>query len=133
MAGCNKCGSPEGNSAKLCPKCTADRIEHLKQMATRSAVTTSFDEYNRLPPSSRLRTAMLGCLAFVAVATTYNFRSHLRALVGLASPEDLETACLSFVETNKSLCSGFKQTCSSDPSGSECGRVHSMVRKMMLP
>jgi hypothetical protein len=138
MSGCYTCGSPEGNEARLCPRCVSER---LRKPPSLSRAAMQPREIYRFPIYVM---AGLGACALIALGLLVMYQPYLRVYTNMATPEDLYQVCKKGGERmahdakdpiGKALvagmavemCDKMKKVCTADPHGDECRKIRDII------
>lgn len=140
--GCYRCGSPEGNESRLCPRCTEARIkqrgfsdDRLDPRKSRDRELTIADFFE-----SSFGRALITVFIGMMVAMHYLFSPWGPGL-GLSAGEQAYRRCLKrsqkeqgakfdqHVDYWSTMCAEKRSACDRNPDGAECASVISDLWK----
>jgi hypothetical protein len=141
MSGCYQCGSLDGNEARLCPRCAAERLQSIPKFRPTGR------EQRKITRAPLYLVVALGAGLLIALGMFDKYRSLTRAHTNLPPSRDLyedcKTATGRITQYSMSikgraivdgmavgLCDQMQKVCAENPKGEECRRIQGIVTKI---
>jgi hypothetical protein len=146
MTGCYKCGSPQGNEARLCSSCNEARLNTKSPFSSQRGQGQQGRGGTKVSPFTK-KIGIAGLILIAISAVLWNSQSYYRMRLGIASAEDLYKVCndqreLLLRRVNdplgkavgngvlEGMCDNVRSVCSSNPSGIECQRYSKVLSEL---